>query len=288
MTTIYKMGETSVEVPRDRYAIRIKFRGQVYGGTPNTEKMIEGMLGARMKKWQEKISKGKATPPPEGSVEAATLAQIEAVKGQVNLEEEKEKSINVFKRDGVGLYMEPRQVRACVREAVLGLGITKRLPYGSKDDVAEYMNVKPSGWRQGLDEERIYFERAGDFVKDCDGIDEQPIQAMTPQGPRSAISVHEYLRDVEVEFEVWFLATRESRPNQEEFLQALMVMQELGLGATRSQYKGHFDVLEVRVLEQHPIKPRDASKEAAPKPKKAKKTAKSKSDLDDDDVTIDK
>jgi hypothetical protein len=247
-----------------RYFVAIVFRDRVLGGIPVVEKLLEAMLRARVAKWQDLIDKGRATAPAEGTAEAATIAQIEALRGQVDLVQETEESWCSILRDEVGYYFEPRYFKAMLKVAGNGLGITKRTPLGCKQDLQHFIQVKPVDWKPGM-QEKIYFLRDGKPIPpkciketeegpvelpNVDGSLQRAIQVDTRQGPRSALVKNDYFQskpgqEVRMEFEIWVLHTRHATaPDDGEMVTMMCVSEEEGLGASRSQGFGKFDTVE--------------------------------------------
>lgn len=242
-------------VPHDIYRVKIQIRPMhLDGGIPNNPEIIKGWLNSRMTKWAEEIAKGRAELPEEGSIEAATLKQIEETKGQLDLVEEEKGGWCTFKRDERGIYIEPRQVKAMLREAAVGLGLTRRPPLGCKQDLREYCAVRPWDYAKGGFDRLRFYDEDGNVVKDVDGSEERPISVKGPAGVRTSIKRNDFI-DGElgrfVHFDVRYVAIRPSRPTEEEFQDMLEVCQDLGLGANRSQGQGMFDVVSIEVLEQH-------------------------------------
>ena len=70
---------------------------------------------------------------------------------------------------------------------------------------------------------------------------------MTPKGKISALRRFDYFTEPTLEFEIWVLttATQEKRHvGEDDLIGILTHAQENGLGASRSQEEGKFDVVE--------------------------------------------
>jgi len=248
----------------ERYRAVIEFREKVLGGTPLNEKLLEGFLLSRLSKWMEQISRGKATPPKEGSPEEKTMMQLEEMKHQVDLEKEEDTSSCGFMRDDTGFYFQPRIFKAMLKIAGNGLGITRRPPMGAKQDLQHFIHVKPENWKPPM-KERIYFLRNdkpispkrvedGEEVPNVDGRLQRPIHVDGPQGPRSAIVQNDFFEStddgpIRMKFEIWILKTRlNTAPSREELLTMLCIGEDEGVGASRSQDFGKFNFVEFDYL----------------------------------------
>jgi CRISPR/Cas system CSM-associated protein Csm4 (group 5 of RAMP superfamily) len=206
----------------DRYLVAISFRGRLCGGVPRNKELIKSWVEATTG-FKDEIS------------ERLTQADAELVVNEVA-----EKSWISFFEDKNGLFIQTRQVKACLKQSASILGITQK-KRGSKQILAEGMEVKAIG---GGD--RLHLGR-----KAPDGTDESAIHVMTAQGPRTALRRMDYAEGVTLQFEIWILKTaaQENRHiGQKELENILRHAQENGLGASRSQGEGKFEVTRLEVL----------------------------------------
>ena len=206
----------------DRYNVTIKVRNRIMGGVPKSSEVIEAWVRART-----------------GYDDELTKAQTEeALATQVA--EEAEKMWTGFPGDERGLFVATRQIKAMLRESATMLGITKK-KRGSKQVVQHGLEIK------GPDhEQRVYLG-----VTEASGSDEGPIHVMTAQGPRTALKRQDYVDAPTLSFAIWVLKTapQETRHMGEtEIVQMLTFAQENGLGASRSQGHGKFDVVEFSTM----------------------------------------
>lgn len=200
----------------DRYALTIKTRGRLCGGVPRNKELIRSWVEA-------------STGFKDETTEKLIQADAELVVNEVA-----EKSWIGFMQDEKGLLLQARNVKACLKQSASLLGITQK-KRGSKQILAEGMEVKSVS---GSD--RIHLGRAVP-----DGTDESAIHVMTAQGPRTALRRMDYVENVTIEFEIWVLTTsaQENRHiGEKELKMILMHAQENGLGASRSQGEGKFEV----------------------------------------------
>jgi hypothetical protein len=202
----------------DVYTVTIQVRDRLCGGFPRNKDMIGGWV--------------KATTgyDDEQSVKL-TAENVDLVVNEVA-----EKSwIGFMATEEKGLFIQARQIKACLKQSASVLGITKT-KRGSKQILAEGLEVKAV---DGGD--RFYFG-----VKAPSGTLENAIHVMTAQGPRTALRRMDYIDKPEITFEVWILKTapQETRHvGEDDLIEILKHAQENGLGASRSQGEGKFDVV---------------------------------------------
>lgn len=210
------------------YRVSLQFRDKIMGGTPKAGDVIEGWLRAKA---------GATTEDEVTAMTVATLAQtlgVDPASAQfsdlVKASEEVAdvKSLNGFKRDDLGLYIEGRAVKAMLKECTNIVyagekwGPTRK---GARNFLAERVFVA---------EDRIHL-----------GVDQPSGQETVighvtgPQGPRATLGRHEFVTRAKIEFCV--MSHRDCiKPDQWEEL--LILGQEIGLGALRSQGYGRFNV----------------------------------------------
>ena len=199
-----------------RYALTIKTRGRLCGGVPRNKELIRTWVEA-------------STGFKDETTEKLIQADAELVVNEVA-----EKSWIGFMQDEKGLLLQARNIKACLKQSASLLGITVK-KRGSKQILAEGMEVKSV---TGSD--RIHLGRTSP-----DGTDESAIHVMTAQGPRTALRRMDYVENVNIEFEIWVLSTaaQETRHiGEKELTLILKHAQENGLGASRSQGEGKFEV----------------------------------------------
>lgn len=202
----------------DIYAVTIQVRDRVCGGMPRNKDLIANWVKASTGYDDEKTAK---------------LIQEDA---DLVVNEVAEKSWIGFGKDEKGLLIPCRNVKAMLKQSASLLGITKK-KRGSKQILAEGLEVKaPDGG------DRIHLGK-----EEPDGTDESAIHVMTAQGPRTALRRMDYVTKPLIKFNVWVLKTapQESRHiGENELVEILTHAQENGIGASRSQGEGKFDVVE--------------------------------------------
>lgn len=208
------------------YEADIAFVAKLMGGIPADPKLIEGWLRAKagidddaevMAVMRRTLIERGVDLPSE-----ATYEEIVAASEQIAGERE----TTGFKRDDDGLYIEARQIKACIKECVNILfagekwGKTRK---GPKNFVAERVFVEPDHISLGRDE--------------ADGIEMVIGHVTGPQGPRSTLGYHEYAQEPELNFRVLAL---EDCITPEQWARIWTLAEKNGLGALRSQGHGQF------------------------------------------------
>lgn len=241
------MGKSFSEVqaqwnPFDLYKVTLTL-DSIAGGIPKNRSIIKG--------WIESTNKEKTEEERQRLMEA-TLSELPDIS-----DEKEAKSWVGFKSDNDGLYVEGRQVKAMLREAA---NIIKTVcPNGTKSGATPAPTSKakkkpePAYGVRNLKskvadhvfvvENKIYLDR-----KSPDEIEERPVHAMTPQGPRSSLKRTDVVRDAQITFTVKRLA--DDAVPEETLYAALAFAQYIGLGADRSQGHGTFRDVEVVKIEK--------------------------------------
>lgn len=211
----------------DEYQVNMALK-DVAGGIPMHPELIAGWINATNAEKSEEERK---------KIIDATLETLPEVS-----EEKEAKSWVGFKRDKDGfLYIEGRCVKAMLKEA--GNILKELVPNGGNQ------RGKNKGKEKGITalkskiadhvfvvENRIYFTRNGDRIKEPDELEERPIHVLTPIGPRSSLKRTDILKDVDVEFHLRRLA--DDAVPEKALYACLVYAQQLGLGADRSQGRG--------------------------------------------------
>lgn len=221
------------------YRTTIQFRDRILGGIPKDPKMIEGWLRTktgiddteevRQMMLRTLLELGAEVSPEMGYDELVSasehLAGVKHTQG--------------FKQDATGLYIEDRIVKAMVKESVAilfpgGIGGNKWGPTkkGPRNYLAETVFIDPP---------QIHFMRDGKPITQPDGVHLMITHITGPGGARSALSYHEYVQEPTATFDV--MVTRDGVPH-EAWPEVWLHAQENGLGASRSQSFGRFDVTE--------------------------------------------
>jgi hypothetical protein len=213
------------------YRARIAFRNKLLGGVPKDPELVEAWL------------RSKAGISDQDELRHAWLRTLLELGMEVSEQTTFEDAMSAsrklagskvttgFKVSAErGLYIESRQVKAGLRENVNILyggsrvGPTKK---GPRSFVAERVFITP---------DELYLDR-----REPDGVELIIGHLAGPQGPRSVLSYHEYVAPpVSIEFTV--MVAEDSIPH-EWWPRVWTLFEQNGLGATRSQGYGTFDLL---------------------------------------------
>ena len=212
------------------YKVKLRFRSRCYGGVPKNKDMIRGWLEAKM-------GSGGDTDKLIARTEEEIVIAVDDAEKQ---------SWCGFKIDVPhGLYIEGRQVKACLKESANILR-EKIGIIAFKARLAERVFVL---------EDRIFLDR-----QEPDGSVERPIHVMTRQGPMTALKKADYVERAAVDFTLkaldspMVMSGSKNRVPPSVYLPVILELaQEMGLGADRSQENGKFEVVEFEETEPEEI-----------------------------------
>ena len=207
-----------------KYRVKIRGRDKMLGGIPKSDDLVEPWLQARIKKGVV----------PEGE-KAFTQEEIDNIVEEAKstadlIEEETEQTWSGFKTNGGGPYIDAINLKAMFREAATVLRITKQR--GCRQLIQHGLFIRPEIIEFGKEKPDGYIDRCG--------------HVMGPMGPRSILQRNDYIQNAELEFEVWISTGDKDYAkwlSEENVVKALTHAQELGLGASRSQGYGTFDIV---------------------------------------------
>ena len=208
----------------EEYMVELKIRERICGGIPISEDQIEGWL------------RGRGLLPKEAATRAKKIR--EEVGEEKYIEEESKSQWTTFKKDEHGIYLEPRQIRALIKESAFILELTKNVR-GLRQRLQHGLVIKP---------DRIYLQRDGKNITEVDGQAEGPIHVMGPQGPRTALKRQDYVLAPTIKFQIRVVTPMDEEETKyltSERLRAVFEWAEdgIGLGASRSQDEGKFDII---------------------------------------------
>ena len=221
------------------YDCTVQFRDKILGGTPKNPKIIEGWLRAKTgvtddEEIRQMMFRTLVDMGVEVTPEMSYDELVEASEALASV-----KQTNGFKQNGKGLYIEDRQVKACLKEAVSILypwapnnkwGETKK---AARSYFVETVFVNPREVLLGLEEPT--------------GVEMMMVHAKGANGVAHSINYSEFASEPEVSFQVQVLrdsiGTTDKIKNGE-WAEIWTLAQELGLGAGRSQGFGRFDVIK--------------------------------------------
>ena len=165
----------------ENYQVKLQFTNELMGGLPKHPDVIKSWLEARAPRRK-----------PENAVSLDVLEK--QVEEEVDAEEIEENKVWCgFKGDEKGIYVEPYQVKAHIKDCANQLqGLTKTKALRSK--VANKVFIFP---------ERIYLSKDSQaFVKEPDAYFEHPVHVMTMRGARSALKRNDYILKAKIAFEI--------------------------------------------------------------------------------------
>lgn len=210
----------------DFYNVQIRFKDRCYGGRPKNKELLRTWI--------------VATTGYNDAKTDELVAQAQDMTPALDLDKEFEKSWTGFATDGDGVFLESRAVHAMIKQcaSLLRLTIDKR---GSKQILAEGTVVHAMDGGN-----KIRFVRNASRVLVPDGYQEDAIHVTTPQGERTALRRQDYIHQAGLEFQVWIMKTAPSEKRhltEEDLVRILTLGQNVGLGASRSQSNGQFEVI---------------------------------------------
>lgn len=185
----------------------------VAGGTPTDPKVAEGWLRTKLADKDDLIRDAVAEVMVERGVDAETASQIVSTN----------RHLNGFKRDDSGLYIDGRQLKACIKEAACVRWPSERwgpTRKGTKSFFAEHVFVTEDRLPLGVSEPTGVMQR---FVHTFRG---------------NGIQYEEYVENAKVSFSV--ISDHDFKA--QEWAMLWLTAEQQGLGASRSQGFGRFEV----------------------------------------------
>lgn len=213
------------------YDAEITFRDRLMGGVPSDPKIVEGWLRSKAGISNDaEVERAMHRTLRERGVDLAAIspdAQMEAMYA-ASEELASEVHTNGFKRDERGLYLESRCVKAGIKEATNVLFASERwgkTKKGAKSFLAE---------RAFIDPDRLHFG-----AQEPAGVYTWVGHVAGARGKQSTLGYYEYMEGASIRFQV--RSTRDEVAG-EQWAYIWVQLQELGLGALRSQGFGRFDL----------------------------------------------
>lgn len=198
----------------------------IAGGVPSDPKVIEGYIRSKVEDTDDRIRKLIAETMAERELKYEDA--IQAVVEDTN--------VNGFKSDETGLYIDGRQLKACLKEAAsiaVAAGKIPQAGYGKASKQGKFL-TKFLPEHVFVREERLSLgvERPTETVNTFGHV-------RTPQGNRSIIKSFDTVREAKVEAHIdtdWELPERT-------WAMLWLTAGQNGLGADRSMGYGVFDVV---------------------------------------------
>jgi hypothetical protein len=221
---------TSIFASYQTKAWPFRFAGTLHvatiaGGVPTDDKVAEAWLRTKLADKDDLIREAVAKTMVErgiGAEEAA--AEVDSLK-----------HLNGFKRDEVGLYIEGRQLKAALKEAVnvaANAGKITSKGWGNPDNANYKKGIK--AWfpeHVFVLEDRLHLG-----VTEPTGIVQRFVH--TPRG--TGIQYEEYVEDAKVSFTV----VSDHEFTAEQWAMIWLTGEQQGIGASRSQGFGRYEVTD--------------------------------------------
>lgn len=208
-----------------------RFAGELFlpivvGGIPSDPKVAEGWLRTKLGGTDERIRQMVAETMAERGV-----TQDEAVEIVNSM-----KNLNGFKRDENGLYLEGRQLKAAIKEAVSVAVAAKKLTLTGWGATKKYLtNYLPE--HVFVVEDKLWLLDAdGKNVTEISGINQNFVH--THRG--DSIQYQEYVNNCKIKFTV----VSDHPWTPKEWAMIWTTGQHNGLGASRSQGYGTYSVVK--------------------------------------------
>jgi hypothetical protein len=220
MTSIFASYQTKAWPYRFAGTLHI---GTIAGGTPSDDKVAEAWLKTKLADKDELIREAVAKTMVERGINAEEAAK----------EVDSLKHLNGFKRDETGLYIEGRQLKAGLKEAVniaANAGKITAKGWGKPDNDNYKKGIK--AWfpeHVFVLEDRLHLG-----VAEPSGIVQRFVH--TPRG--TGIQYEEYVEDAKISFTV----VTDHDFTAEQWAMIWLTGEQQGIGASRSQGFGRYEV----------------------------------------------
>jgi len=250
----------------DKWRVVCETHNRLLGGWPKGVDATLAMLAARVK---------------SGVVDPAVLKAFkERLAGEEKtLEKASEEAVEAgatgFQSDEHGIYLRAIQLKAGLREVGITLGFCSS--YGWRDKLNHGLTIRGDSSRGGVFDRIYLYRREPDGeerltnLKEPDGEERLVAHVVTRQGPRSTIKFHEAVEPGTLfSFEVWRAAGPCAKDLPfKDLCMMLELLQENGLGCSRSQQFGKIKILTIEQIAEGAL----PFSGAGGKPPKAKKAA---------------
>lgn len=226
-----------------KMVVKIKFRNILVSGIPAHEEPLEYYIATKFRSDEEKVQF-------RDRIKKGLLTETEK-------EETKDISLNIFERDADGrLVLHCKMIKACLRVGFAALGYIGSISYSrERNSSATQDAVKFSlGGKQllqhGITADPFLMPLLVKGKPYSGSVDKMTsVKHIEHMGQtRSAIGVAEFLVQPELEFVIGY--PRVSEMEDRHLLNVLAFCQDEGLGASRSQGYGKFDVLSAIILDE--------------------------------------
>jgi hypothetical protein len=252
------------ETRTQNYLVEIEFIDDVLGTQPKTEELMRKFVEAKLNREAKDAEKKGLQPPTEERRKEIMNLHLQRMFGAATVEdtitEEVERAHTTFFIDEAGPYIGNYQMKACIRDMCTTLGIFMK-KRGSKQTFQHLIGVRAADHdgnalrgEQGL---RLHFWRDGEIVTQVDDWIEKTAHVMTAQGPRSVIKRHDYVTGATLRFLIMVPCNLEKNREKaliqdEQVVEIMLHAQNNGLGCSRSQGHGTFQVTRLERVTDHP------------------------------------
>lgn len=215
---------TSVFAKYEKRNYPHQFRGtllalNVFGGTPTDPRVAEGWLRTKLADNDDLIRQAVAETMLERNIgveEATALVDIQ-------------KHLNGFRRDSHGLYLEGRCLKACLKESASVAGNSGRIDLKKWGLTGKgLINWFPE--HVFVVEDRLYLG-----VTEPSGIDQSFVHTWRGNG----IQYAEYVDEAKISFTI----ETDYDFSEEQWAAIWLTAQRIGIGSSRSQGRGRFEVV---------------------------------------------
>ncbi len=211
----------------NEHKLKITFNEWVVGGIPRNDELVGTWLSSR-KASEARLTKLKEEGP------VATLEELEKdVRDKVDMVTETEAVWTGFKKDDNGLYLQPYQIKAHLKDSARVLSAKGDKESGKPVIQIQAFRSKMAD-RVYIGPPIIYLTRDGKYLEKPDGYWEHPVHVVTPRGPRSALKRNDYVEYAEMQLVIKVLGdgmiTRSHLDMMLEYGSVHGMMAERGLG----------------------------------------------------------
>jgi hypothetical protein len=166
------------------FEVKMVFEHRLCGSVPQSKEIVQAWLKARMPKSK-----------PEG---AKSLEEIEREVIESNQETEERTTLS-FQRDDDGLFVRGGTIKAHLKDCANQIKDVVSIK-ALRAKVANKVYVK---------EYKVHLSKENGCLTETDGSYEQPVHVFTPQGPRNALKVINYVEQPILTFTLRLLEDKE-------------------------------------------------------------------------------
>lgn len=237
------------------YRATLAFRDKIMAGIPGDPSLVEDWIKTHShastsneimhERLKKNLREMGADQEDVERLDEADEKSFQEVYDEIVAKLAAQKQTNVFKRNGGGLYMESRKVKAMIKEVCNVLwpgerwGSAKdgRFKKGPKYFMAERAFVRPN---------KLYLNRS-----EPDGVELFVGHVVDKTGPKSTLTYYQYVEGAELN--LYIMLTPDAVDEMADRWPRFWVhSQENGLGALRSQGHGKFDITAFDKVDELP------------------------------------